>query len=133
MKDKSVGFEAQVIALSGQGLSAEDISQALTLDLDAVELVLRGAEERRSMECSKLEKGFSALEDLAISSISNVLAYSENDSAKVRAAGYVLDQRLGLKKPATTTHITIQQLNMRIEQARERAARFIKDASPIPV
>jgi hypothetical protein len=66
-----------------------------------------------------LEPEFARLENDALQTLHSVMLGGENESARVKAATYVMDQRLGLKKPQRNITFNIAELNLKLRQARE--------------
>jgi hypothetical protein len=119
----------QVLDLRDQGLEAHEIAQALGYSVEAVEMVIKMYDDE-SVQAVKaghgepetpLEREFQKLELDAIRTLKEVMLNGDKDSARIAAAGYVLDQRLGLKKPkAADVTINVFDFNERIAKARAR-------------
>ncbi len=118
----------QILELARQGLSAQEIADALGYDVEAVSFVLVNDREVASKieraDTNKLEAEFQSLEDLAIGAIREVLTDSDvKASTKMNAAAYVLDQRLGLKAPKTLNMtFNIVEFNDRLREVKRRKA-----------
>lgn len=98
------GQEIQIAELAKQGLNAAEIAEALGgYRVEDIEQVLAVNEEvRRDIDkatLNKLDAEFASLEMIAVQTLKQVMLSGDKDSARIAAANYVLDQRLGLKQP----------------------------------
>ena len=74
----------QILTLTRQGLSAEQVAQALELPLEAVRLIANGVATHNKRV--SLKERFGDLEEIAINTLKEVCQFGENESARVRAA-----------------------------------------------
>jgi len=115
----------QILEAYKQGLSPDEIAQALGYDVQAVLAVLQFDDEMRAeiqKHESRLEGEFAALEDVALRTLKTLLTDADKDSVRMAAAAYVMDQRLGLKKPRLDAHISLNigSINERLVSVRQR-------------
>ena len=110
------GANRQILELAKAGLCAEEIAQALGHEVGAVELVL-SADLEVSRELD-MDGEFSNLTKAAFQTLQQVMLGGENESARVKAASYVLDYKCGLKKPAKNVTFNIAELNLKLREAR---------------
>jgi len=82
----------QIQALSKQGYTAEQISMGLTLNLDAVKVVLAGIEGGKK-EAKTLEERFGDVEELAVDCLKDIVLSGQNESAKVMASKLLLEMK----------------------------------------
>lgn len=107
----------QIIKLARDGLSPEEIAESLGYDPTAVTMVLQDFPETAKNVEDKLEKA----EDLAISVMTELMLDSKVDAVRQRAAAYILDTRMGLKRHQSSgAKININVLNVLFEKARRR-------------
>lgn len=118
----------QILKLAQQGLSAAEIAESLTLDVEAVAFVLRAdGEIARKIDkaaVNKLEAEFMAMEDLVLNTMKEIIIDPEvKASTRADLCKYVVDQRLGLKTPKTTVNVfNINDFNDKIKAIKERRA-----------
>ena len=120
----------QILNLSRDGFSATEIADALGYSEEAVSIVLLQAPRSQSGLTVKsespagtpesLEERFKRLQEKALDALEVLMTGSEDDNVKSRLAMYVLDQRLGLKKPARAGHtINIVNIQEDLNKARQ--------------
>ena len=119
----------QVVELAKQGFSSEQIADALSLPMDAVDsIVLKDTQAVKELDkCGALEGKFENLEDLAMTTLEHMIKFCETDSERGKLIRYILDQRLGLKKPKERNTI-INNYHFLVEKARkakEKAASVV--------
>ncbi len=118
----------QILELARQGLSAQEIADALGYDVEAVSFVLVNDREVSSKiekaDTNKLEAEFQSLEELALATLKSVMVDDEaKASTRLNAATYVIDQRLGLKAPKTLNMtFNIVEFNDRLREVKRRKA-----------
>lgn len=114
----------QLISLLAQGASIDEVAEALGYEPEAVQTMvvvdsdIKFAVKSGTGSGPTLEDRFRALEDVALDTLETVMTQSLNDVARLKAASYVLDQRLGLKKLASNTTFNISDFNVQLAQAR---------------
>jgi len=74
----------QILTLTRQGLSAEQVAQALELPIEAVRLIANSVATLNKRV--SIKERFGDLEEVAINTLKEVCQYGENESARVRAA-----------------------------------------------
>lgn len=119
------GSNRQILELFKAGLTAPEIAQSLGYEVEAVEFVLKNDSEIQTeiekAEINKLESEFEQLEKLAFTTVKSILQSGDKDSARLAAAAYVLDQRLGLKKPKSLeVTFKISDFNDRLKLVKQR-------------
>ena len=82
----------QILTLTRQGLTAEQVAQALELPVEAVRLIANGVATFNKRV--SIKERFGDLEEVAINTLKEVCQYGENESARVRAAE-LLDTKIG--------------------------------------
>lgn len=134
----------QILQLAKANLSADEIAQALNLNVAAVEAVLsQDTEMRREVKklgdvaVANISTKIGDLQELALATFKDLLQNSDVDSVKLKAAAYIIDERLGLKKPKESTEIkiTVVDFNARMEQVkarREALAQKVVDVEAVP-
>jgi len=127
------GANIQILELAKKGLSAAEIAEALGYEVEAVEFVLQhDAEIARELEkvgYNKVEAEFATLEDIAIRTLKELLLNGENDGVRMKATAYVMDQRLGLKKPKQEINVfNVCDFNDRLKAVRERRQQLEQSA-----
>ncbi len=133
------GQNQQILALFKQGLSAAEIAEGLGYDVETVEFVLKNDKEmvreiqKFSAEAaSRLDETFADLEPLAVATMKELLQNAEKESVQFAAAQYVMDQRLGLKKPARQTVVlNVVDINERFQRMKERRRQLQEGAIDI--
>lgn len=131
------GSNIQIVELYKQGLTVAEIAESLGYDVEAVQFVLNNdMEVQKAVELAnedRLEVEFSSLETIALRTMRELLTGADKDSVRMAAAAYVMDQRLGLKKPRVDTHITfnISDFNKRLEAVKERRRQLEEATIPV--
>jgi len=74
----------QILTLTRQGLTAEQVAQALELPIEAVRLIANSVATFNKRV--SIKERFGDLEEVAINTLKEVCQYGENESARVRAA-----------------------------------------------
>lgn len=82
--DPKSALNTQIATLYKNGCSVDQIAHALGLQLQAVDLILKGLFATRKKQT--LQERYGDVEDLVVQTYISVMQNSENDSARVRAA-----------------------------------------------
>ena len=123
------GTTQQIIALAKQGFEKTDIAEALSITVDDVEETLAKSVVAeggvKGQDKAVIEKQFGSLKELAFKQMENLMNYSDNDAVRLKAALYVLDHQLGLKKPKAENHTT-NNLTLIVEQLKQSKDKALK-------
>jgi hypothetical protein len=114
----------QIVALAHRGFDAAQIASALGLrEEDVMTVVTRDAEAVKEIKENGLEKQFAGLEDAAMKNLEFLMHGAENEAVRLKAAQYIIDQRLGKFKPKerVTVQNNFQFLIERFAAAKEKA------------
>jgi len=119
------GRDTQIFELARQGLNAAEIAQALNYDTEVIEYVLANNVEIQNAlveaKANVMDSEFAMLEKLAFRTLKDVMSNGEKDSVRLAAAEYVIDQRLGLKKPKVEINVfSVPDFNEKLRLVRER-------------
>jgi hypothetical protein len=119
----------QIYNLANDGFTAAEIAEALGYSQDAVMTVLaqgptrvmaKAARNESKSKQEYLEEHFSNMRDKALAVLETLMVTSEDDSIKLKASMFVLEQQLGLKQPAKAGNtINILQIQRDLQRARE--------------
>ena len=120
----------EILKLAEKGFSAEEISAHLEMPL---ELVREAIENKRTRPVTKaiveegIEKGFGALERLALETVEELLQQGKSSDRRELAV-FVLKQRMGVfKAPQQTSNynILLQQFGERLSRGKQLAAESV--------
>jgi hypothetical protein len=121
----------QIVELAKRGFDSKQIAQALSLTEESVlAVVTQDSAAVKDIYENSLEKQFARMESGALEEYERLAYYAENENVREKALRYILDQRLGLKKPRD--RVTIQN-NFNFLADRAKRAREIRDATVIDV
>ena len=121
----------QIVALAQRGLAAVEIAEGLHMPVETVEAMLTlDSVVKREVEGAQLDKAIESMQDLALSTIRELISHSENDRERGLNARWVAEHGLGLKKPkAANVTINFNQVFDRIKEAKRVHAEVVGDAT----
>jgi predicted transcriptional regulator len=110
-----------VIKLHEQGLSNNQIAEALGYEPEAVEMVISSVEKKMR------DRG---LEDVAIDVMQELATNSVEDSVRQRAAAYILDTLQGQKRPQIhkMPQVNVSVLSLIVDKVKERKEKLLAEA-----
>lgn len=131
------GATRQIAELLKQGLGYTEVAEALGMTVDDV-IKLAGpnnGEVGKELEESRrvqLDTELENLQEAAIRVMHDVMTNGERDRDRLRAAEYVVDHGLGLKKPKADIKVfAVVDFNKRLEQVKERRRQLEQGSIPV--
>ena len=122
------GANAQILALSRQGLTAEEIAEQLGWDVSAVKMVVNNWRETAE-----------PVEDISddehrqiLDSLKSIALYAENESARQRACVYLIEEKKGRNERRVARsgpRYDITLINNAIEFAQNKVKRLAERAA----
>lgn len=112
----------QIVALYEEsGLSVEEISEAASLEIEAVKLALASKSKAFAKEYQKNEDIFSKDEFDAAKLIMGNLLYADNESVRFRAAKFIVNEKLGRNdiKELNNVSLNVTNINLQLKKAKE--------------